>query len=394
MAPKRPRGLKAAADAKADGKKQKTEDAKDGAEPKTVMLDADVEEDDELSELQAIYQSAVQKLDSNPTEALALLRGAIHESDRMLRNWEGDVSPPPTFHLVYGSALLDMGQLVQNEEPGPYYEAALERLEAGLESLSEVKGDETEKESVSVTKIHIQLAKTLLTQLQAMASLSTDKKPSPKTIETSQKQIEDAKGHVQKALEMPFGSSPADVSFFSTLPQILLLFSDVADLMDGLVDLDSQIPFYTFALDSLGQLQTKKVELTDDALAIGKMCLAQANAYLAEDDQAEDDQEEDDEDEEEATDAPHATETIAVLEKGLGALKVTTTNMTVDFYATRAELAINLGNFRDETDQEILYKEAVEDIKRIQAIDAEKGEKSLPEGLESFLQDWEESTEA
>jgi hypothetical protein len=53
-----------------------------------------------------------------------------------------------------------------------------------------------------------------------------------------------------------------------------------------------------------------------------------------------------------------------------------------------------LGNFRNETDQEILYKEAVEDIKRIQAIDAEKGEKTLPEGLESFLKDWEESTEA
>lgn len=86
-------------------------------------------------------------IEKNPTEALALLRGTIHESDRILRNWTSEQSLPPLFYYTYGSALFELGFLNEDdeEELDSYLEAAEERLQNGLDHFEEIS-DEKEKE--------------------------------------------------------------------------------------------------------------------------------------------------------------------------------------------------------------------------------------------------------
>lgn len=91
-------------------------------------------------------------LEENPVEALALLRGTIHESDQILRKWESEESLPAFFYYNYGVALYELGRLMEDEEFEPYLDAAEERLEDGLKQLKE-----DDKELYS--KAHLALCK-------------------------------------------------------------------------------------------------------------------------------------------------------------------------------------------------------------------------------------------
>lgn len=84
-------------------------------------------------------------IEKNPSEALALLRGTIHESDRILRNWESEQSLPPLFYYTYGSALYELGFINEEEDLDSYLEAAEERLLDGLDHYNQLT-DEKEKE--------------------------------------------------------------------------------------------------------------------------------------------------------------------------------------------------------------------------------------------------------
>lgn len=144
-------------------------------ETQTLIIDKEVEEGDEVSEVKVIYESAVEKLGNvfmrdsrirmgcnvvivvdtilyfflilatTHKAALPLLRGTIHECDRILRNRHVTSPLPASFHLTYGSALFDMGTVLEEEEdPAPYWDAARERLEIGLESVEKAIAEEKE----------------------------------------------------------------------------------------------------------------------------------------------------------------------------------------------------------------------------------------------------------
>jgi len=81
-----------------------------------------------------------------PTDVvMPLLRGTIHECDRMLRNWAGDEPVPAKFYLTYGSALFELGTILNDKDLDSYMEAAKERLETGLERCNEANDDENTK---------------------------------------------------------------------------------------------------------------------------------------------------------------------------------------------------------------------------------------------------------
>ncbi|KAJ3163152.1 inhibitor of Brome mosaic virus [Geranomyces michiganensis] len=197
--PKQPRGLKrslakpaakaAAAENGESSKRQKpnpslTEEGTSelsppkNAEAGTTTVALDVEEQDEVSVLKALFDTAVEKHESGDLEgAKDLFRGCVHECDKVLRIHSGAVPKlidadgaedlsgaagmegpdsgsnatplPPDFHLVYGNALFQLGLTTmegatQKEEDTleAYFDAAVERLEVGLERAEAEKTDD------------------------------------------------------------------------------------------------------------------------------------------------------------------------------------------------------------------------------------------------------------
>jgi hypothetical protein len=104
-----------------------------------------------------INQMLIDKLETDSTAALALLRGTIHECDRILRNWSSEEPLPAEFYYTYGSALYDLGRL--EEDFNPYLDASEERLENGLSHTDKDKHDETSN------KLHLALAKVWLAKV-------------------------------------------------------------------------------------------------------------------------------------------------------------------------------------------------------------------------------------
>ena len=104
---------------------------------KTVALPGDLDDDDEVGQLAALYSTAVASKD--PAQARAILNGTVHEADRILRNSPETASLPYEFHWVYASALLDLSLTVddstakQGEAMCDYIEAAIDRCERGLQ---------------------------------------------------------------------------------------------------------------------------------------------------------------------------------------------------------------------------------------------------------------------
>ncbi|BFZ57318.1 hypothetical protein PYCC9005_004370 [Savitreella phatthalungensis] len=149
-----PRGLAAAAKAKRaklDGsvanEPSSVEKINEASLSRTIALEGDFEEgEDEIGELIALYSQAVTQLQSSqPQLAIAVLNGTIHEADRILRNREtkedgtAAVQLPNNFYATYASALLDLSTTADESDKSgsgerDYIEAALERVEAGLDN--------------------------------------------------------------------------------------------------------------------------------------------------------------------------------------------------------------------------------------------------------------------
>lgn len=126
-------------------KKAKTDD--------TLVLE--ISGGDEMEELDQMYQSAVDLLSTDPPGALLLLRGCIHECDKMLRIRHGDIpnatdeerkllaesvkkTPvlPSHFHVIYANSLFLSGE-VDTGNSGDFFNATVERAEIGLEAFPE-----------------------------------------------------------------------------------------------------------------------------------------------------------------------------------------------------------------------------------------------------------------
>ncbi|KAJ2337349.1 hypothetical protein GGH92_007539, partial [Coemansia sp. RSA 2673] len=151
---KRPMGLKARA---ASSKKQKSDGAElteqvvndfDEENTATIMLKNDLEEDaNEMDELEGIFDSAMEELSGGDSErAITLLRGTIHECDRILRVHDRDVEAgveaieiEPRFYYIYGTALFSISELSAPEledQRWEYLELSQHRLEQAKEAMT------------------------------------------------------------------------------------------------------------------------------------------------------------------------------------------------------------------------------------------------------------------
>ncbi|KAJ1679880.1 hypothetical protein EV182_001132 [Spiromyces aspiralis] len=140
---KRPMGLKART-----AQKRRAESAGEpqtaNPETATVILKnpAGGEDATEVDEVEAIYGNAEDALASGDTEqAIPLLRGTVHECDRILRNHyqsAGDSLPPlpSKFYYVYGMALFSLGELSVPDDAAEYFGLGRERLEQALEEYN------------------------------------------------------------------------------------------------------------------------------------------------------------------------------------------------------------------------------------------------------------------
>lgn len=116
---------------------------------------------------------------------MTLLRGTIHESDRILRNHDAKEPLPALFYYTYGSALYELGRLTEDEDFEPYLDAAEERLNDSLE---------LNKDDDLHNKIHLALAKIWLAKAASAVSEGEQNIPelATKALETLDKAIVDA----------------------------------------------------------------------------------------------------------------------------------------------------------------------------------------------------------
>ncbi|ORY81435.1 nuclear pore complex subunit Nro1-domain-containing protein [Protomyces lactucae-debilis] len=146
---KRPAGLAAAKRAKKPKlpTTETTTTTLDASEA-TVGLPADLAEDDHIGECIALYKTAVlagsnrgpSLLGVSAASWLPLVRGTIHEADRLLRNEDAaKLVYTKAFFMAYASALLDLSDTVddlsakEGETSQDYVRAAQGLVERGLE---------------------------------------------------------------------------------------------------------------------------------------------------------------------------------------------------------------------------------------------------------------------
>ncbi|KAJ1945895.1 hypothetical protein FBU59_002177 [Linderina macrospora] len=341
---KRPMGLKARA-----AKKQKTEEVSangaqvvndfDDEKTATIMLKNEgAGETNELDELEGIFDGALEAIE-DPERAVVLLRGTIHECDRMLRVHDEestDETPDldPKFYYIYGSALFSISELAEPEDKRQFLELAKLRLEQ-----VEVKGDEE-----FAWRVYSGLAKVAL-ELSA-----SDEEEEPK--------VDGALENFAKALELA-GEEIKEQESLATVDLVLSL-ADSHRLSNE---------------DSLKLIQwgeTTLKGLPQDAAAV-KQGQARVNWLRASELLEQQD--------EETGEVPEREAAVVLLTKAQNLLE----GAEGDALLLLGEVQLNLGNVMEEEEaQEEMYKKAVETFKKAQ----QNGD--LPEQFAQFIEDFEE----
>ncbi|GAA5811018.1 hypothetical protein MFLAVUS_004447 [Mucor flavus] len=373
----RPRGLKGSAMAKAN-KKTKVQEPSSSTEmpenAQTVVLDKVVEEGDEVGEAAALYESAIEKLEIDPNAALALIRGTIHESDRILRNLEEDATLPALFYCTYGSALYELGRLTDEEEFEPYLDAAEERLNQGLTTEDDVANNVHNKIQLALAKIWLAKAASAVSEgEQAVPELSV------RALETLDKAMTDVQVPSKTIIEL------ADI------------VQNHGDLYESI---ESRDKFRNWAESALNSVLEKEPENASALSGLGLCKLSLANYYLDNLDDNDDDADEEDDDEEEEEKEvlnekeQQAYQAILDSKKYFEAAKqelVKIDKVSPQVLSDLAETLLNEANLvLKEEDQVEIYKKAVENIKEANTlIEEKKLDFILPEALTSFLEEFE-----
>lgn len=122
----------------------------ESAEPApAITLDAD--EEDDMGQLESLYKN----WSSSDRDSPRLLHGVIHECDSLLQKAKGE-GLPARFHEIYAASLLDLAGFADKKKPvkkkkvksddvapetsDMFVDAALERVETGLEQFPEDSG--------------------------------------------------------------------------------------------------------------------------------------------------------------------------------------------------------------------------------------------------------------
>ncbi|KAI8140396.1 nuclear pore complex subunit Nro1-domain-containing protein [Fennellomyces sp. T-0311] len=369
---KRPRGLAAQKAAK----KAKTEEEPNTNNAQTVVIDKEVEEGDEIGEASALYESALEKAEKDPQGALQLLRGTVHESDRILRNWsETETRPPPQFYYTYGSALYELGRLTEDEEFEPFLEAAEERLQDGLESFEELSDKEAHTESAE--KLRVALAKVWIAKAAGSVNDESDDIPELAT----------------RALDALDKALSGSVKLLST-PSTIELASIVQNHGDLYGSLENQSKFRDWAEKLLQRLLKDEPDNARALSELGLGKLSLANYWLEQaDEQAGDDDDEEEEKKELSQEEQNAFDAIVEAKNYFEqALEKAGDQAAPQTFADLAEACLNQANLVfNEEDQNKLYQTAVKRIEDAKSAAKKSGvEYNLPEGLQSFVDEWEE----
>ncbi|KAI8875508.1 hypothetical protein K501DRAFT_338665 [Backusella circina FSU 941] len=367
---KRPRGLKNSA---ANKKAKVAKEPVQGEEPEvpenaqTIVIDKVVEEGDEIGEAAALYESGIEKLETDTSAALSLLRGAVHESDRILRNWSSKDPLPALFYYTYGSSLYELGRLSEEEDFESYLDAAEERLNDALEHVKE--GDDELKNKLDVKLAMIWFAKaasTISEGGETIPELAT------RALETLKKATSDSK------------ASP------TTIVELADIVQNHGDLYSNM---ESREKFTTWADNALVEVLKTEPKNTNAMIGLGSSKLSLANFWL---DQIQEEEEEEEEEErkELKDEEKKALEAILESRKHYEEAKeeLAKHNMvTPQILSELAEVYLNHANLvLEEEEQNKIYQEAAKTIKDAQVlIEENKLDYTLPEGLTSFLSEFE-----
>ncbi|RUP44933.1 nuclear pore complex subunit Nro1-domain-containing protein [Jimgerdemannia flammicorona] len=372
------------------GENEESED-----ETQTLILNKEVEEGDEVAEVKVIYESAAEKLATAPKSALPLLRGTIHECDRILRNHSASSPPlPASFHMTYGSALFDMGTVLEEEEdPTPYWEAARERLEIGLESVEESEAEENKSDRQEFKKgLRMALGKVMVSK--ATNTLITTRCLTAVHKKSVSQLLEDATAHFDKAFSLPF--SP------STAPELCMAASLVQLHADNHEEEAPRLRWNGWAKGVFERALKDDPEHIPAFTGIGSCLLSIANYWLEQQDANGGDEDEDDDDDDDGDDGEEKVQTkekrtakealvegTDYFERALAASESAGAT-TSEILTMLAESQINLANLTSDVGgtQTALYKCAVAHLRRAKESNSSEGW-ALPAGLETFLDEWE-----
>ncbi|PVV00860.1 hypothetical protein BB560_004742, partial [Smittium megazygosporum] len=133
-----------------------------------VLKDKGSEKQDEFDELEEIYNSALEALESDQEQALLLFQGSIHEADRLMRKIddpEAALVAPTKFYYIYGMSLFHLSQLSEPENLIEYLELAKEKLldaKTSAESESSMHIEKPQTAFDSPFQIYFALSKVAL----------------------------------------------------------------------------------------------------------------------------------------------------------------------------------------------------------------------------------------
>ena len=260
--------------------------------------------------------------------------------------------------------MYELGRLTDEEEFEPYLDAAEERLNEGLTTTQ----DDTHN------KIHIALAKIWLAKAASAVSEGDQTIPelSTRALETLDKAIAETQVPSKTIIEL------ADI------------VQNHGDLYESLASRDK---FRLWAESALEKVLKEEPENASALSELGLCKLSLANYYL---DNMDDDTEEEvektalSEDEEKAYQAIRESKKyFEMAKKELAKADKVSPQILSDL----AETLLNEANLvLKEEEQAEIYKSAVENIKEANAlIEEKKLDFILPEGLVSFLEEFEES---
>ncbi|KAJ3094331.1 hypothetical protein HK100_006177 [Physocladia obscura] len=329
-------------------------------------------------------------------EAAALLRGVVHESDRILRvhfaqqensnsndNGSSNNFLPPAFHLAYGEALLRLALLMDTDsdaeteaENGPiaFLDAAVSRFETGLEVANASKDIWMLNEAIARALIH--KANILIVQDPTVPSSIIDPI------------ISSAHTHISAILKT-LGNSDLNQS----LESILLLVKH-ADIRQQVHPEAAKRCVNIARLDIVALLKFNDLHVPS-LIALAQTYMTAANDLL---DAAESTGNLDDMDEDDSKNEKIDFKVVSKLLEE--ALKYTTkaqiasgstyeSGKNVTLQLLLGEIYVNKANLLDENENEDeankFYKLAVSCFKAVETVDAA----ALPDAFDSFLRDWE-----
>lgn len=373
-----------------------TPDIDDADDPQVAIeLDEEIDIDDDLGQLNALYKSFLNSPRDNPR----VLHGVIHECDSLLQKSKGE-GLAARFHWVYGSALLDMAKFAPKKElkkkkkvktsdnnadtADMFVSAALERISTGLE------------QHPSDADLLFLKAKALVNDIDETMGVC----PPMSRADTAEKI---AKTQVPEVIEVftKAKSAALDSKKFTsisheqldTLEELIELSGSLESLVEDqevFSDvLEATKNIYKELLDSVPEGKGKaKIDEADEAdnnlelirkanRGMGRYFLACSEPFVAiltEQDDDEDDDEDDeaknDDDDSDENEAAATKEATKLLDKAIGHFKQAEDQEDGEFLVTVAEAMIQYGNLLESESeaQKHWYKEAVSRLRQAQRL--------------------------